>query len=126
MKFVKPVNTEKKVDKSAILDKSVAFCIYGMIISLIVVGLLYDKYVWYVLTLIVFISCYGFMSIVPMIRYNETVMNAISNGENIGNDEIVGDKRSILILAFIAAIFETITIMSILHYIVTHVKGLIS
>lgn len=125
MKFIKPVNTEKKADKSAILDKSVAFCIYGMIISLIIVGLLYDKYVWYVLTLIVFIACYGFMSIVPMIRYNEAVMNAISNGENIGNDEIIGDKRSILILAFIAAIFETITIMSVLHYIVTHVKGLI-
>ena len=125
MKFIKPVNTEKKTDKSAILDKSVAFCIYGMIISLIMVGLLYDKYVWYVLTLIVFIAAYGFMSIVPMIRYNEADMNAISNGENIGNDEIVGDKRSILILAFIAAIFETITIMSVLHYIVTHVKGLI-
>lgn len=125
MKFIRPVNTKKKTDKSAILDKSVAFCIYGMIISLIMVGLLYDKYVWYVLTLIVFIAAYGFMSIVPMIRYNEAVMNAISNGENIGNDEIVGDKRSILILAFIAAIFETITIMSVLHYIVTHVKGLI-
>lgn len=112
-------------DKSVIMDKTVAICLYGMLGSLIITGIFNREYIWYVLTLVVYVLCAGAMIIIPIIKYSESVTNMIQTGKEVHEDDINADRKVILTLGFVSAIFETICIITLIRFVTSHVVGLI-